>query len=249
MHFFAISIAVQILCAVHCVRGGRNSMWLMVIIFLSIPGCLAYAFFEILPDFAGRRPVRAAKAVALRKMDPDREMRAARDAVELADTAANRTALADALAAGGSWAEAIPHYQAALAKIPQADRATQVKLARAQLEAGHERAAGKLLESLPDSSSPSENDRTGLLLARSLEACGETERALRIYADVGTRLAGSEAQCRQAALLISEGRHQEALPLLTEVEQRAKRLSRFDRAQEADMYDWAEQTLAELRAA
>jgi hypothetical protein len=248
MHFVAISIAIQILCAVHCVRGGRNSMWLMVIIFLSIPGCLAYAFFEILPDFAGRREVRAAKAAAIRTLDPERQLRAAWDALDIVDTAANRTSLGDALAESGAWKEAASHYQAALAKLPLADRATQVKLARAQLEAGHSLAARKLLEGLPDSGSQSENDRTRLILARSLEACGETEQAMQIFADVGTRLPGSEAQCRLAALLISEGRKAEALPVLTEVERRVKRLSRLDRASEAEMYDWAERTLAELRA-
>lgn len=131
MPFLGISILIQILCAVHCVRGGRNSMWLMVIIFLSIPGCLAYAFFEILPGLSGRREVRAAKAAAIRTLDPDRELRAARDALEIADTAANRTGLGDALADKGDWSEAAVHYRGALAKMPTSDRATQVKLARA----------------------------------------------------------------------------------------------------------------------
>jgi len=247
--FIFASLLVQILCAVHCVRGGRNQMWLMVIIFLSIPGCLAYFVFEIWPEIMGRRGVRVARQAAVKVLDPEREIRAARDALELADTAANQVALADALAAKGIWAEAIPHYERAELKAPAAvDRAIRLKLAKACFEAGRSKRARELLETLPPSGSPSENDRAALLLARLLEQDGEKARALAIYADVGERLPGAEAQCRQAGLLMAMERRAEALPLLAEAEKRARRMDRYERAKESDMYDWAAETLAELRA-
>ncbi len=247
MPYIGLSILVQILCAVHCVRGGRNSMWLMVIIFLSIPGCLAYAFFEILPGLSGRREVRAVKAAAIRKLDPDRELRAARDSLEIADTAANRTDLGDALAERGDWIEAAVHYRGALAKMPTGDRATKVKLARALLESREAEGAVRILEELPESASMTENDRTKLLLARAHQECGEADKALALYAEIGPRLAGAEAQCRHAALLIDQGRPSDALPLLEETERRARRLTRQERARDADMYDWAARMLGELR--
>lgn len=249
MPFLALSILIQIACAVHCVRGGRNSMWLMVIIFLSIPGCLAYAFFEILPEYAGSPRVRSAKAAAVRKLDPERELRAARDALEVADTAANRTALGDALAASGAWREAVTHYRQALAKTPAGDRASQLKLAQAELESGDAPAARHLLERLSPSASQSENDRAALLLARSLDDSGDTDRALALYAEVGERLAGAEAHCRHAALLVRMGRAAEAIPLLEEADRRGRRLDRHQRAHDAAMYDWAARTLGELRRA
>ncbi len=178
MPFIGLSILVQILCAVHCVRNGRSPMWLTVIIFLSIPGCLAYAFFEILPQYQGRREVRAVKAAAAKKLDPERNIRAAREALELADTAANRGALADALAESGRWSEAVEHYRESQAKGPRGDRGAQLKLARAQLESGNAAGAFRNLETLPPSGSAAENDRAALLLARALEECGESDRAL-----------------------------------------------------------------------
>jgi hypothetical protein len=212
MPIIGLSILVQIACAVHCVRNNRNGMWLMVIIFLSLPGCLAYAIFEIFPSYAGRREVRALKSAAARKLDPEREIRAAREAVETADTAANRTALGDALGAFGQWKEAAGHYRKALDRAPGAgDRAAKLKLARAELEAGDDATARALLEALPPSGSDSENDRAALLLARALEGCGETARALALYEDLGRRMAGCEAQCRQAALLIASDRRAEAV--------------------------------------
>jgi hypothetical protein len=247
MPIFALSILVQIACAVHCVRGGRNQMWLMVIIFLSLPGCLAYAIFEIFPDFAGRRSVRAVRSAAAKAIDPERELRRTREALDIADTAANHSALADALTALGRWDEAIPHYERTEAKAAGVDRVTQVKLAKACFEAGRSARARELLEALPPSGSQSENDRAALLHARLLEEAGETARALAIYADVGERMPGAEAQCRHAALLIAQGRPAEALPLLAEAEKRARRMDRYERAKAADMYDWAAEQLAELR--
>jgi hypothetical protein len=248
VHLIAISILIQIACAVHCVRNRGSSLWLMVIIFLSIPGCLAYAIFEILPQLAGRREVRAVKAAAVRKLDPERELRAAREAVETADTAANRSALGDALAGLGRWPEAADHYRQALVKAPGRERAAELKLARACLEAGDAGEARQLIEDVPPTASKAEADRAALLLARALEAEGEAARAITLYAELGARMPGGEALCRQAAMLIAQGRRSEALPVLSEVERRAKRIDRFERAEHSDMYDWAARTLAELRA-
>ena len=247
MLFVWLSILVQIACAVHCVRNGRNSLWLMVIIFLSFPGCAAYAIFEILPYYGGSRRVRAVRQAAAKALDPERELRRARAALDIADTAANQIALADALGALGRWAEAIPHYERAEAKAPGVDRPSRLKLATACFEAGRSKRARALLDSLPPSGSQSENDRAALLLARLLEEEGEAARALAIYAELGERMPGAEGQCRQAALLLAQGRRSEALPLLAEAETRAKRMDRYERAKQADMYDWAAEQLAELR--
>jgi len=120
MHLIALSMLIQIACAVHCLRSGRSNPWLMVIIFLSIPGCIAYILFEVLPQFAGHREIRRLKQAAARKLDPDRDLRSARAALETADTAANRIALGDALADQGKWAEAIVQYEVAEVTAPGA---------------------------------------------------------------------------------------------------------------------------------
>ncbi|HYJ81784.1 MAG TPA: tetratricopeptide repeat protein [Allosphingosinicella sp.] len=247
MPFFIATVLVQIACVVHLIRNGRPSLWLWAIILLPIAGSAAYVVMEILPGLFQRREVRAVRAAAVKRLDPERELRAAREAVDVADTVANRTALADALAESGQWGEAVRHYREAVAKTPGKDRAALLRLARACLEAGNSAEARRLLEALPESASPSENDRASLLLARSLEELGETGRAESLYAELGQRMPGAEAQCRQAAILIAAGRGGEAVPLLEEAERRARRLDKMERRKEAEMYDWAARTLAELR--
>lgn len=247
MVFILATFLVQVACVVHLFRNHRNSLWLWAILLLPIAGSAAYVVVEVLPGLFRRREVRAVQVAAVRKLDPERELRAAREAVDVADTAANRTALADALAEAGHWAEAVRHYREAAAKTPGKDRAAGLKLARACLEAGNTAEAKRLLEALPESASPSENDRAALLLARSLDALGETDRAATLYAELGERMPGAEAQCRHAALLIAAGRGAEAVPLLEEAERRARRLDKMERRKDSEMYDWAARTLAELR--
>jgi hypothetical protein len=250
MPIIAAIVLLQIACAVHCVRSGGSGLWIMVIVFFPVLGSLAYVVMEVLPRHAASRTVRKVRGAAAKAIDPERDLRAARAALETADTAASRTLFADALAERGLWAEAIVHYEAGEAKAPGGkDRAIRLKRARACFESGRFAAARDLVESLPPSALQSDNDRAALLLARLLEEAGEKERALACYAEVGERLPGAEAQCRQAALLIALGRDGEAMAPLVEAERRATRMDPHERAKEADMYAWAAETLAELRAA
>lgn len=240
-------ILVQILCAVHCVRSGRPQGWLMVIIFLPALGCLAYFLIEVLPGLGQRREVRAARSAVVRKLDPERELRGARDRLDIADTAANHIAVADRLVDLERWRDAVPHYEQGLAKSPRPEFGIMLRLARAAFEAGRNETARDVLERLPATTSQSERDRADLLLARVLEEQGEDERALALYADAGLRLPGAEAQCRRAALLMRLGRRHDARLALEEVEEKVKRLDRHQRAAEREMYDWAARSLAELR--
>ena len=50
MLFFVATIILQVVCVAHLVRGGRNQLWLLAIMFLPIAGSLAYVFMEVLPD-------------------------------------------------------------------------------------------------------------------------------------------------------------------------------------------------------
>jgi hypothetical protein len=49
-------------------------------------------------------------------------------------------------------------------------------------------------------------------------------------------------------LLLEQRREAEAVVPLAEAERRGRRVDRFERARDRDMYDWAERTLAELRS-
>jgi hypothetical protein len=180
-------------------------------------------------------------------LDPEREVRSSREALATADTIANRVRLADALAGLDRWAEALPLLREARAR-GAGDTATGAKLARAEFETGAAADALATLDALPPPGVGSDRDQLGLLRARVLTELGRRDEAAALYADLVTRLPGEEGRCRYAALLLEQGREDAARVVLEEVEHRAARLSRGQRAAEADMYRWANQQLTALRA-
>ena len=250
MPYLIVSIACQIICVIHAIKHGRNQVWIMLIVFVPLVGCIAYFVVEVMPDLRNDRTVRTARAKAAAAMDPRRQVRAARDALDLADTAASRLKLADALVAVGEHAEAVPVYREAIRMTAgDPDVRTQGKLARALYETGQGAEALALLDAIDPPLGQSERDSQQLLRGKILEHLGRKDEALALYEDVVTRMPGEEARCRYAALLLDQGYDRKAVAVLEEVEGRMKRLDRIQRAADADMYRWASETLSRLRSA
>ncbi len=246
MSLYLLTIAIQVLCVIDVIRNGRNQLWIMALVFLPVASTIAYVVLEVYPRFQGNRHVRTARAAVAAKLDPEKEVRAARTALATADTVANRMRLADALSALGNFGEALPFYREA-ATLGPVDLRTAEKLARAEYESDEAAAALATLDTAPAASAQSDRDRIGLLRARILEALGRKEEALALYADLVTRLPGEEGRVRYAALLIDQGWDKKALVVLEEVEGRMKLMDRQQRAAEAEMYRWAMARLTELR--
>ncbi len=223
----------------HCVKGGRNQFWIWPLVFFPMVGCLAYFIVEVLPGMEGNRHVRTMRAQAVKALDPAGEVRAARDALGLADTVANRIRLADALVGTGRQGEAIPLYREAGAAQPLPDASTEARLAGALFENGQIAEAQAVLDGISPSGTQGGRDRLSLLRARIYDHLGRKEEALALYRDIVTRMPGEEARCRYAALLLDMGRDREAIGVLEEVEDRMKRLDRYQWQADADMYRWA----------
>ena len=62
MGLLILSIVIQALLIVHCIKTGRNQLWIWVLALLSYAGILAYVAVEILPElFRGRTVQRTAR--------------------------------------------------------------------------------------------------------------------------------------------------------------------------------------------
>ena len=247
MIFFVLALAIQVACIVDVIRKGRNSLWIMALVFLPLASTIAYVIVEVLPRMKHNRHVRVAREQIVEKLDPERELRAARDALDVARTAANRIRLADALVVRGRHKEALPLYRDAIGGT-RPDYRIGEKLARCLfLDDRNVEALGALDTMIPPSAS-GDRDRIAVLRARIFEEVGKDDEAATIYAGLVDRYPGDEVRCRYAALLLKIGRRADARRLLTEVEQRVKRMTRQQRAADATMYDWAATTLNGLRA-
>ena len=247
MILYLLVLAIQVACVVDVIRNGRNQLWIMALVFLPGASTIAYVLIEVLPRIQGNRHVRTMRAQVEARLDPERDLRAARDALGLADTIANQIRVGDALSTLDRYDEAVPLYRAAIDRSPDADPRTEAKLARALFETGESREALTLLDAITPPSTQSDRDRLMLLRARVLTELGDAEAALSLYADIVTRMPGEEARCRYAALLLDQGYEARARTVLEEVEARMKRLDRTQRAADAEMYKWATDRLRALR--
>jgi hypothetical protein len=242
--YFGI-LALQVLCVVDVIRRGRNSIWIMALIFLPVASALAYFIVEILPSLQHNRHVLVARQTVIEKLDPERELRSAQQALDIADTMANRLRVADALTALGRHSEALPLYQRGAG--PRPDFRTGEKLARSLFLNDKPEEALSVVDALLKVTAQSELDRATLLRARIFEDLKRNDEALELYADVVDRVPGDEARCRYAALLIKVGRKPEARRVLEDVEHRMKYIDRNTRASQGSMYEWAMRELTTLR--
>lgn len=241
-----ISLIIQVTLIVHCIRSGRNMLWILAIALLPAAGSIAYVIVELLPSlFRGRGTQRALRGMR-QALDPGEELRRYQIEVRRTGDVASRQHYADALVRHGRAAEAIEVYRQALSGIYASDPNLLFGLARAQFESGAAGAARATLEQLtarnPDFRSPDAH----LLYARALEAEGNRERALQEFAAVTSYYAGAEAPLRYAQLLRSAGQHEEARRVLKELLEHARLAPRYYRRMQREWLVLAERELSGL---
>jgi len=215
-------LLIPVLLCVHVVRTGQQLFWIFVIVFLGPIGWLIYGAAVLLPDlFGGTRAKRMGMA-ARDALDPGREYRQARAAVDETPTVHNQMRLAAAAAHMGRWDEAEQLYGAAAQGIHADDPALLLGRANALIELGRAPEALPLVEKLV-AEQAARNPSTALAQARVLEALGRFGEAEDAYQFAAGRLPGLEALARYAAFLAAIGRRQEAADNLAEIDRRLAR--------------------------
>jgi hypothetical protein len=237
-------LLAQIACAVHVVRTGRNYIWIYLVVFVPVVGMAAYFLAEILPEFMrGRTAHRVASGMG-QAIDPGRGLREAMQRVQITPTAENKMALAEHYRLAGKPDEAIALYREALTGIHATDPTIMLGLARALFAKGDAAAAQTELEDLRDAN-PSYNSPEGhLLYARSLEAQGKIDAALKEYQALIAYYPGQEARCRYALLLQQAGHGEEARRLFDEICQLIEYGPRHQRRAQREWYDLARRARA-----
>ena len=219
---FLISLVIQVLLIVHCIRTGRNTIWIWVLALLSLPGAIAYVAVEIIPElFRSRTAGRALRGVR-RALDPQQQLRTYEDAARRTGDVASRQRYAEELVRQGQGPQAIAVYRQALSGLYEHDPNLMLGLAQAQFAAGEPAAARATLDSLirlnPEFKSPDGH----LLYARALEGEGNLDKALAEYAVVAGYYAGAEAALRHAQLQARMGQHAAARDTLAALLEHAR---------------------------
>jgi hypothetical protein len=243
---YFITIAIEVALVVHCVKTGRNTLWIWAIVLLPPVGLLAYACVELLPDLFGSRSSRRAVRSVGRAFDPGRELREAEAKARFGGDVASQQRYATELVRQGRAREAIDVYRQSLKGLFEHDPTLLQGLAEAQFAAdlpGDARATlDALIASNPDYKSPDGH----LLYARALAAEGNKGKALEEFQVVAGYYAGAEAKLRYAQLLRGEGQRDEARRVLTELLEHARHAPRHYRKAQAEWLSVAERELAAL---
>ena len=127
----AIILLLQVVCVVHAAKTGRFWPWGYVVIFLPGFGALAYVLIELLPEWFGSVQGQKTRSRVVSTLDPGKRYRALTDQLQVADTIATRTDLAE------ECAEARVRYGAMLDK---AGRKAEAKTVLTETLAGLKRA-------------------------------------------------------------------------------------------------------------
>jgi hypothetical protein len=204
------SIIVTVLLIVHCIRAGKNQIWIWVMVLLLGPGAIAYFVVEVLPDLFRSRAAQRMQRGFKKAVDPGADLRRYQNEARVTGGVASKQRYADELVRQGRHEDAIAEYRQILTGLYEHDPNMMLGLARAQFEKGDASAARATLDELirhnPDFKSPEGH----LLYARALEAEGDVEKALAEYAVLSPSYPGAEAAVRYAQLLASQGRREEA---------------------------------------
>jgi hypothetical protein len=236
---------IGITLAVHAARSGRASPWVYIILFLPGIGSLAYVIAEVLPEWLGTYQGQKTRARVGRAINPERTYRALKTELEIADTVANRSALADECLALGRFEEAKVQYDAILA-MPAGEE-PRYMVGRARAEFGLHRFAevratlDELRQRWPDWQSGDGH----LIYARALEEDGRLAEAVDEYRALSNYYAGAEPRVRLGLALRRLGREFEARTVLEDVVRQMRLAPKFARRAQAE---WIAKAEAALRA-
>jgi hypothetical protein len=237
---FVLSIVLQALLIVHCIKTGRNQIWIWVLALLSFAGVIAYVAAELIPELLRGRTTQRAVRNVKRALDPQADLRRAENEARLTGNVASRQRYAEELAKQRRFGEAIEAYRQTLTGLYEHDPNLMLGLAQAQFGNGDAAAARATLDDLirlnPEFKSPDGH----LLYARALEAEGNIDKALEEYRVLASYYPGAEAPVLYARLLRAQGRPEEARKALRELLDHAKLAPAHYRKAQKEWLDEAE---------
>jgi hypothetical protein len=245
MSFIVLSLVIQALLIVHCIKTGRNQIWIWVLALLSYAGIIAYVAAELVPDLLRSRTTQRTVKGVKKALDPEADLRRLAQMAEISGGVDGRARYAGELLRLGRAEDAAEQYRLCLRGLYEHDANLMLGLARAQFAAGKVADSRGTLDALLKHNPDYRSADGHLLYARALEAEGLTPRALDEFKALSAYYPGAEAAVRYAQLLRGQGQRDEARAVLkTLLDQSAVAPVHYRRTQE----EWLKQAERELGA-
>ncbi len=229
-----LHVVIAILFAIHAIRSGQDRYWLFILFVFPLLGSLVYGVAIWLPSVRHTREVGQAVRGVRRLLDPDKELREAKEQLDIAATPNNRLRLAEALLEAGHASEAVAQYQAVLTGVHANDPHISVRLAHALLEADKPAEARELLERLIREQPKFKSPEGHLVYACSVAAMSDRAKAHEEFDVLVGYYAGLEARARYAEILLGWGERDRARSLVEESMKIARRMPNHSRQMNRD---------------
>ena len=201
----SLHILVALFFAVHAIRTGRQMYWLLILFSFPLLGSVVYFFAEYLPSSKMERGVKQVSNVALKLLDPSRELREARQAFELTPTVQNRMRLAAALDGAGEYAEAVEQFDACLNGPFAGDPEVCFGAAKAKFHNQQPHLAIPLLQDIRAKNSSFRPEELSVLLAQSHAASGDQTNAQAEFSHAAETHGSAETRLHYALWAVSVG--------------------------------------------
>jgi hypothetical protein len=240
-YFYYITIGLQAICAIHCMRKGNQGKWIWIIVFLPIVGCIAYIFTEI---YTGRELQNLQSGIGS-VLNPSGRISRLEENLRFADTFNNRVTLADAYLGAGQTDRAIEIYESSLTGAFTENEHVLMQLINAYFaKQQYEKVIpiAKKIYARPQFA----RSRAHMLYAMSLGYEGKGELAEQEFRKMKARFSDFESRYQYGLFLLGESREEEARKIFMEIVDEAPYLGsrerRFNRT-------WIMQAKEELKKA
>ena len=238
-----VVIALQLTLVWHAAKTGRAQPWAYIILIIPLFGSIAYIVAELIPEWLSSYKGQKARKRFVSTVNPQRRYRLLTDELAIADTIANREALALECLALGRFDEAKHHYDEIISRPLGEEAVFFLGRARAEFGAGSPADAVATLDELRRRWPDYQSSEGHLLYARALEEIGRTDEAIEEYKALAGYFPGAEARVRYGVLLDRLDRKAEARLVLTDLLTHMRRAPKHVRKAQAEWIGMAEQTL------
>lgn len=243
--YLLLSYIIQALLIVHCIKTGRNQIWIWVLALLPVASIVAYTAAELVPAMLKSHTTQRTVKGMKKALDPEADLRRLARQAQVSGGVDASQRHAEELLRLGRPAEAIDIYRQVLRGLYEHDPNLMLGLARAQFAAEQSAAARETLDELIRHNPDFRSSEGHLLYARSLEQEGDAARALAEYQVLAGYFPGAEAAVRYAQLLRAQGQQETARQVLKGLlDQSAVAPAHYRRTQE----EWLKQAERELAA-
>jgi hypothetical protein len=225
-----LHVILAVLCAIHVVRSGQPMYWLFILFAFPLLGSLVYLLTVYLPSSRLERGAMKAVSAAVKTIDPNREVREARAALEESPSAQNRMRLAAALLELGDAPAAAEQYEICLKSAFASDPEIRFGTGHAYVECQRFTEALGILEPLRRERPEYRAQAVALLIARSLAGTSRAAEARQEYEAAMQKYGSYESKAEYAIWAYAIGDLRTAEQLNTELEKIAARWNSLARS-------------------